>query len=293
MTGLIIMRALVFLALCYVVWQYFELKKFKMTEYEISSPKISREQRIVVLADLHGFEYGKNNEKLITKIRAYEPGMILIAGDMIVSKYPKTYHTALNTLKQLTAIAPVYYGFGNHESRGDKKGLVVSKEFSEYLKNAKNLGVVFLRNRNYTVESSGDRLRIGGLEISLDYYGKRKEIPLKKKYVRKLMGTASGEDFQILLAHNPLYSQEYAAWGADLTFCGHNHGGLVRIPGKGSLISPQLTFFPKYDGGLYEIDGKRVIVSCGLGTHTFHIRVFNRAELVAVRLSPKGTCQDK
>lgn len=287
MTGLIIIGVLVFLILCFVVWQYFELKKFTVTEYEISSPKISREQRIMVLADLHGFEYGKNNEKLITKIREYEPGMILIAGDMIVSKYPKTYQTALKTLKQLTAIAPVYYGFGNHESRGDKKGLVVSKAFSEYLKKAKNLGVVFLRNQSHTVESLGDRLRIGGLEISLDYYEKRQEIPLPKKYVRKQLGTASGEVFQILLAHNPLYSENYAAWGADLTFCGHNHGGLVRFPGKGSLISPQLTFFPKYDGGLYEISGKHVIVSRGLGTHTFHIRVFNRAELVAVRLMPE------
>lgn len=287
MTGLIIIGVLVFLILCFVVWQYFELKKFTVTEYEISSPKISREQRIMVLADLHGFEYGKNNEKLITKIREYEPGMILIAGDMIVSKYPKTYQTALKTLKQLTAIAPVYYGFGNHESRGDKKGLVVSKAFSEYLKKAKNLSVVFLRNQSHTVESLGDRLRIGGLEISLDYYEKRQEIPLPKKYVRKQLGTASGEVFQILLAHNPLYSENYAAWGADLTFCGHNHGGLVRFPGKGSLISPQLTFFPKYDGGLYEISGKHVIVSRGLGTHTFHIRVFNRAELVAVRLVPE------
>ena len=71
-----------------------------------------------------------------------------------------------------------------------------------------------------------------------------------------------------------------------MTFCGHNHGGLVRIPGIGSLLSPQLTLFPKYNDGMYEIQGRKVIVSRGLGTHTFHVRVFNRAELIIVRLMP-------
>ena len=83
------------------------------------------------------------------------------------------------------------------------------------------------------------------------------------------------------------YAKEYADWGADLTLCGHNHGGLIRIPGVGSLISPQFQWFPKYDAGSFEFDGKKVIVSRGLGTHTFHIRIFNRAELVFVVIKPQ------
>jgi hypothetical protein len=94
-----------------------------------------------------------------------------------------------------------------------------------------------------------------------------------------------------MLAHNPSYSSQYAAWGSDLTFCGHNHGGLVRIPGIGSVFSPQFEWFPKYDRGLYEFEHsgskKYVIVSGGLGTHTFHIRIFNRAELLAVTVMPE------
>ena len=288
MTGLIIIGILIFLILCLVLWQYLELKRFGVTEYEVASSKISGEHRLVLLADLHGFEYGKDNERLLKKIRDLQPELIFIAGDMIVAGRTKSYEKVLKTLKALVKVAPVYYGFGNHESRADRKNLAVSKEFGEYLKKVKNLGVHILRNQNQTEEINGDRLRISGLEISLEYYEKGKDAPLKKKYVRKQLGAASAEDFQILLAHNPAYSEDYAAWGADLTFCGHNHGGLVRIPGKGSLLSPQLTFFPKYSGGLYEIEGKRVIDSRGLGTHTFHIRIFNRVELVAVRLVPAG-----
>ena len=95
------------------------------------------------------------------------------------------------------------------------------------------------------------------------------------------------ELFQILLAHNPAYAPHYASWGADVAFCGHNHGGLIRIPGVGSLVSPQMTLFPQYDAGEFEINGRHVIVSRGLGTHTFHIRVFNRAQLLAVEFLPQ------
>lgn len=281
-----ILGVMAVLLLCYVVWQYVELQRFGVTEYQVSGRKLMAEHKIMVLADLHSFTYGKDNARLIKKIKDYRPELILIAGDMMVSKYPETYGTARTLLEQLVRLAPVYYGFGNHESRAARKGLLVSEEFLTYLKAAEGLGVTILRNENQRVKLGADTVFVGGLEIALAYYEKGQEIPMDGSYVREQMGAAAAEDFQILLAHNPQYSEQYAAWGADLTFCGHDHGGLIRIPGHGSLISPQLKFFPKYNGGRYDINGKTVIVSRGLGTHTFHIRIFNRAELVAVRLLP-------
>lgn len=291
-----IFMIIIALLLGYVIWQYFELKKFQVTEYSLSSGKLSGEHRLAVIADLHGFEYGRENQNLIQKVKEIKPDFILIAGDMIVSKYPDSYQTALRTLRQLVEIAPVYYGFGNHESRANKSGLTVSEDFLAYCREAETMGVQFLRNENLLVKSEKDMLRIGGIEIDLSFYEKKKITPMGDGCVEKMMGPVDTGAFQILLAHHPGYSEQYAAWGADLTFCGHNHGGLVRIPGIGSLLSPQLTFFPKYNDGLYEIHGKRVIVSRGLGTHTFHIRVFNRAELIAVRLFPntlEKTCENE
>lgn len=284
---MVILIIIICLFLGYVVWQYFELKKFGVTEYELSFAKLRGEHTMLVLADLHGFEYGKENQRLMARVKEYEPDLILIPGDLIVSKFPETYEAALRVLRQLVEIAPVYYSFGNHESRVAVPGLTVSEAFESYLREAQALGVRMLRNQQTEVKAGEDMLKIAGLEISLGFYEKRRAVPMEEGYVEAMLGTAGEEELQILLAHNPAYSEQYAAWGADLTFCGHNHGGLVRVPGIGSLISPQLTLFPKYNDGLYEIKGKRVIVSRGLGTHTFHIRVFNRAELVAVRLFPK------
>mgnify|MGYP000582777615 CR=1 FL=1 len=54
--------------------------------------------------------------------------------------------------------------------------------------------------------------------------------------------------YHILLAHNPSYMEAYKEWGSDLILSGHLHGGCVRLPGIGGVITPQAFLFPKYSG---------------------------------------------
>ena len=95
---------------------------------------------------------------------------------------------------------------------------------------------------------------------------------------------AEKESFQVLIAHNPQYFQEYAGWGADLTVSGHVHGGIIRLPLIGGVISPAIALFPKYDGGKFVRDGKTMILSRGLGTHTIHVRFYNPGEVAVIRV---------
>lgn len=62
---------------------------------------------------------------------------------------------------------------------------------------------------------------------------------------------------------------ETAVLGADLVLCGHVHGGLIRLPLAGGLLSPERKFFPKYDKGLYEKAGTKMYVSGGIGKPRF------------------------
>ena len=112
----------------------------------------------------------------------------------------------------------------------------------------------------------------------------RVQIPAEH-FIRDVLGDAKQDSVQILMAHNPMFAKEYAEWGADVSVCGHTHGGLVRIPGIGSVISPQFELFPKYDAGEFNFGDRKVYVSKGLGTHTFHIRVFDRAEVLMIRIN--------
>ncbi|MEE1250429.1 MAG: metallophosphoesterase [Lachnospiraceae bacterium] len=282
----IIVICLILLVL-YVIWQQEELKKFEVTTYEICSDKIKNEMNLVMISDLHSHVYGKQNDILWEAVRKQKPDLILIPGDMIVSKKMKSYDVAYQAFRELTKIAPVYFSNGNHESRPIHKKAPLREAYLSYETSVKELGVHILNNTSETVTVKENNLCISGLEIDLSYYTKGKVVPLEEDFLEKKLGQTGDDDYQILLAHNPMYSEQYVKWGANLTLCGHNHGGLVRLPGIGSLISPQFQLFPKYDAGRFDFHDKTVIVGRGLGTHTFHIRIFNRAELVCIHLRGK------
>lgn len=270
---------------CIVLWQHLELKKFQITSYEYRTKKITQSVKFAVVADLHAHVYGRDNDILIQKIKEQKPDIILVPGDMIVSRYPETYETAYQTFEKLTEIAPVYFSNGNHESRVSKVPVMQTEAFLAYENRVRKLGVHILNNASEEVILHGGKFCISGLEIPLECYGKGSYEPLPEHFIRDVLGDAKQDSVQILMAHNPMFAKEYAEWGADVSVCGHTHGGLVRIPGIGSVISPQFELFPKYDAGEFNFGDRKVYVSKGLGTHTFHIRVFDRAEVLMIRIN--------
>ena len=91
---------------CFILWQHFELKKFRITSYEYQTDKITQSVNFAVVADLHAHVYGRDNDILIQKIKEQKPDMILVPGDMIVSRYPETYETAYQACLLYTSPSP-------------------------------------------------------------------------------------------------------------------------------------------------------------------------------------------
>ncbi len=91
----------------------------------------------------------------------------------------------------------------------------------------------------------GREVRIAGLDLSPCFYRKAlyQKAPLMPEgYMERKLGkgqvsVCKEEPFTILLAHSPLYFDSYARWGADLTLAGHFHGGTIRIPGLGGVMT--------------------------------------------------------
>ena len=102
------------------------------------------------------------------------------------------------------------------------------------------------------------------------------------------LGNPDRDRYSILLAHNPEHFQAYVSWGADLILSGHVHGGIIRLPFLGGVVSPAMKLFPKYDGGLFSQGNSHMVLSRGLGTHTIPVRINNKAELVVVELTNKA-----
>ena len=58
----------------------------------------------------------------------------------------------------------------------------------------------------------------------------------------------------------------------------------MRLPLVGGVISPQVKLFPKYDCGMYEKYGRKLLVTAGLGSHSIAFRINNPAEFMLVEL---------
>lgn len=252
---------------------------FEKTEYVVADPRIQKDIRAVVLADLHNQRFGRDNELLLNAIREGRPDVVLIAGDLMTAKPGKEFTPALELLRELAKDYPVCYGVGNHEHRIRLYRKIYGDMGSRYREALSEINVKLMSNERRVFAEYG--IEVIGSQIHHRYYRRKKKTPMRDTYLPGILGAPDKSAFTILLAHNPDYFPEYAAWGADLVLSGHVHGGVARIPfwNKG-VVSPAMKLFPKYDGGLFEEGNSRMLLSRGLGCHTIPFRVFNPGDLI-------------
>ena len=271
----------------------YERKALSVERVSIISPKLQSPKTFVFLSDLHNNEFGPENAGLIEAIDRVRPDAVLSGGDMMVTKEGKAEtEVPLELFRALAQRYPVYGGNGNHESRMLWKRDAYGDAYGRYQKELRAMGVVCLEDSSAWL---GPDIRISGLEIDKKYYRKAlfHRLPeMREKDIEKRIGPKPEAEekspfFQILLAHSPLYFEAYAAWGADLSLSGHFHGGTIRLPVLGGVMTPQYQFFLPCCAGVFEKGESRMAVSRGLGTHSINIRLNNRPQLMVLELKPQ------
>ncbi len=277
-----ILLLVLFLLIIIIFWvMLYDSNRFVVVRHEVRDRRVCGHYRVVFLSDLHNKQFGRNNARLLEAIEEIGPDAVLVGGDMINGKPGEKLDRAVNLLRALKEKYPVYYANGNHEHRIKLYPGTYGDEAERYAASLTELGIVPMVNTH--VQLPGINLTIYGSEID-KYYYKRFTIPeMDSEYLPRLLGSPDPGTYTILLAHNPDYFPRYAEWGADLVLAGHIHGGIVRIPfwGKG-LLSPNVRFFPRYDGGVYREGDSTMILSRGLGIHTIPFRLFNPAEVIVI-----------
>ncbi|MBE6600407.1 MAG: hypothetical protein E7640_04330 [Ruminococcaceae bacterium] len=255
----------------------------KTVFYNITSKKINRARRIVLISDVHDVEL----PTLAEDVAKLSPDIIAIPGDL-TSRLDKlegefaetdgktaTHASATELLSQLSRIAPTYYSFGNHELCG------------HYYK--KNFGLLPHRRNIELIEKTGARLlcddfcrhdseiAVGGLTSGMT---KESLVPMTD-----WLGEFEKQNgFRILLCHHPEYYEKYLKdRDIDLVLSGHAHGGQVRIFGRG-LFAPGQGILPRYDGGVF---CGRLVVGRGLANTVSFPRLFNPRELVVIDIDRK------
>ena len=245
----------------------------EISRYEVASQKLPESFdgfKIVQLSDLHGAEFGEDGMELVDKVGSLEPDMIALTGDFVTDEGDLAAVEKLAA--RLVKLCPVYFVSGNHEFGS---GLAV--KVRNILERA---GVKYLSNEYLTISRGEDGILLGGVEDPLAYADMLSPDELAQK-----MNDAAPDAFKILLGHRSYWMTEYPELPVDLIFCGHAHGGLIRIPGVGGLIGTDRRLFPDFDAGEYNNGRYTLIVSRGLGNSVPIPRVFNRPEIVCVELS--------
>lgn len=270
LTALIIL-ALIAVAAAFLIKDSRE--DLEISRYEVNSKKLPESFdgfKIVQLSDLHGAEFGEDGMGLVEKVKELEPDMIALTGDFVTDEGDLAAVEKLAA--RLVKLCPVYFVSGNHEFGS---GLAV--KVRNILERA---GVKYLSNEYLTISRGEDEILLGGVEDPLAYADMLSPDELAQK-----MNDAAPDAFKILLGHRNYWMTEYPELPVDLIFCGHAHGGLIRIPGVGGLIGTDRRLFPDFDAGQFNNGRYTLIVSRGLGNSVPIPRVFNRPEIVCVELS--------
>lgn len=279
---LIIALVLISIFTCFIT-------KIDLTKYEIFNEKIPEEFdsfKIVQLSDFHSEGHRNTTEKLISKVQDINPDIIVMTGDM-VSFDMENIEEVKNLIESLAESYSIYYIDGNHEHLAEflRSGRYVS--FMEFMK---ELGVTTITNDYVEIYRGDKAINLYGINLPLDWttglYVNRYQ--LEKNYVEKTLPEVDEEKFNILLAHNPIFFNQYSEWGADLILSGHMHGGIIRIPFTNiGLLSPEKSIFPRYDSGEFSIEESTMIVNRGIGTSSFKLRIFNNPEITVITLKSK------
>jgi uncharacterized protein len=135
-----------------------------------------------------------------------------------------------------------------------------------------------LTNTAEVVHKGDARIRIAGVD---DPYIRRH----RTDHIERL----TEDDLAIGLVHAPDVVSEWALTGYDLVLAGHTHGGQVRLPIVGSLVT-NCTLPAALAGGLHRIGNAWLHVSPGLGSGRFaRIRFARPPEATLLQIRPRGT----
>ncbi|MBD5162578.1 MAG: metallophosphoesterase [Oscillibacter sp.] len=267
-------RLLLLCALC-AVFFWWSNRSLQTESFTFASPRLPAGFDgcvIVQISDLHGGEFGENNQDLLRQVRAAGPDYIFLTGDLQdqYRQTPRSY--TVNLGRALAEIAPTYFVTGNHEwAFPDVRGL--KRELGK-------AGVTVLTNEFVPLERNGDRILLAGIDDPNGFADQKTPEALAAE-----VQALEGDPFWLLLAHrNNYFEKEYSHLGADLVISGHGHGGLIRLPLTDGLISVERTLFPSYTAGFYEVGGADLFVSRGLGNSGRTFRLFNRPQLVILTL---------
>ncbi len=224
---------------------------------------------VVQLSDFHaGFTPSFNlraARKAVDLAQAAQPDLVLVTGD-----FAGGTHGLDELRRQLLRLHPplgVFGVLGNHD-HGDSKAPFVQPTDPAFVQSC---GVRLLVNEAVTVERAGASLEIGGVD---DTDGGHDDLPAVLAALDRRPGS-----LRLLLSHHAGVVKLTNPGDFHLTLAGDTHGGQIclPLPGRRILLSDLGAEFAE---GAYDVGGRSLYVTRGVGASMLPFRAFCRPEIV-------------
>ena len=190
--------------------------------------------RIVLFSDVHlGFYYENHHlRKLVNKINELKPDVICFTGDLLDSREAlPMIQEAARELNRLHAPLGKYAVLGNHDYRTDVEQ--VSRQLVAG-------GFRLLVNQSDVIVRNGAQVNLVGVD----------DVLHGNPDLTQALSQVSDENPTILLIHEPDYAETSSTFPIDLQLSGHSHGGQVRIPFGGPVLTSRLG--KRFNAGEYQ-----------------------------------------
>jgi hypothetical protein len=232
--------------------------------------------RILHISDLHIERFSLREEMILDYMDEQQPDIILITGDYLNLSFnldPEAYFQAQQFLSLLSAPQGVYAVLGTPT--------VDLWELIEPL--FEELPITLLRDQRFEVQwPDSRRLTLLGLDCTHN-------IEQDAQRLAELAAGAPQSVPEVLLYHSPELMPQAVELGIDLYLCGHTHGGQVRVPVIGPLLTSS-DLGRDYVMGHYQAGQTDLYVSAGVGLEGLsapRVRLLAPPEITLLTLRPQ------
>ncbi|MBI5209493.1 MAG: metallophosphoesterase [Elusimicrobia bacterium] len=228
--------------LCLVWGWLVEPTMLEVTSIVLESPKILPQTgrvRIVHLSDFHSEERPRNEPRAVEIVNGLGPDLVLVTGDFINT--PAGLKTAQAALAALKPAFGTFLVSGNYDI-----GLLPENAF-------RDSPAIMLESGSRDIDIRGTKVRVSGLALV--------NMPDFRLVMKLLLDKPA---YDVFLFHNTDLIKEAASLGIDLYLAGHTHGGQVRLPFYGALVTLSSTG-KTYEAGRYRVGPTDLYVNRGLG----------------------------
>ncbi len=252
---------------------------------EISDPHIKQSLKIAFVSDIQVGNHKKEAwvEKVVEKIIAQNPDLVIFGGDMIDNEGNSEDETHyLEPLRKIAEKYPSFYVLGNHEYGLGQPNLAndylsTGNRSEELIAKMADLKITFLRNTLDCLEIKNQNLCLFGID---DFYINKKDFSALKNLPPRTPLIFITHNPDGILAYPDIFPKPI------LTLAGHTHGGQVYLPIFGPLGNVDLILPDKFYRGLNFWRGTPIYTSFGAGESGGQIRFLAPPEINIINLKP-------